>query len=319
MAFFVTMKGAEEMSEEIINRELGEGSGDEVGTLYLVATPLGNREDMSPRAARILEQVAYVAAEDTRTAARLLSSSVGNRLISYYEQNQHARHEMFLRDLHAGRSIAVISEAGMPCISDPGEGIVRLAVENGIPISVIPGPSAFVSAVAASGFDTRRFVYEGFIPARGRERRMLIKEIASERRTIVFYEAPHRIEKTFRDFVEAMVLVVSSSHVIDERYEEFIRLTVAEAVACYETVTPRGIYIVLEALLNTRRGQIDARSDEELIEFENSRGMTTREEQRMSLRRRVNQNNYQLALSVKEMLTAFRWCVAAIYEDAAVW
>ncbi|MGI6507525.1 MAG: 16S rRNA (cytidine(1402)-2'-O)-methyltransferase [Saccharofermentanales bacterium] len=312
MAFFCHgWKGIEEMSEEIMNRELGEDSGDEVGTLYLVATPLGNREDMSPRAARILEQVAYVAAEDTRTAARLLSElGVGNRLISYYEQNQHARHEMFLRDLHAGRSIAVISEAGMPCISDPGEGIVRLAVEHSIPISVIPGPSAFVSAVAASGFDTRHFVYSGFIPARGRDRRMLIKEIAAERRTIVFYEAPHRIEKTFRDLVEADLgarrIVIARE--LTKRYEEFIRLTVAEAVAYYETVTPRGEFtIVLEgaAEYEARTGDRDARSDEELIELLRNcldEGMTTREAAADVAAETGESKNklYQLALSVKE-------------------
>ena len=169
------------MSEEIINRELGEGSGDEVGTLYLVATPLGNREDMSPRAARILEQVAYVAAEDTRTAARLLSElGVGNRLISYYEQNQHARHEMFLRDLHAGRSIAVISEAGMPCISIPRR-IVRLAVEHNI-----RSPSSrAVGFRVRCGFRLRyaALCHEGFIPARGRERRMLIRRSPRSVRT----------------------------------------------------------------------------------------------------------------------------------------
>jgi 16S rRNA (cytidine1402-2'-O)-methyltransferase len=299
------------MSEEFINRELGEGSGDEVGTLYLVATPLGNREDMSPRAARILEQVAYVAAEDTRTAARLLSElGVGNRLISYYEQNQHERHEMFLRDLYSGRSIAVISEAGMPCISDPGEGIVRLAVEHNIPISVIPGPSAFVSAVAASGFDTRRFVYQGFIPARGRDRRMLIKEIASERRTVVFYEAPHRIEKTFRDLVDAELGArrVVIARELTKRYEEFIRLTVAEAVAYYETVTPRGEFtIVLEgaAEYEARTGDRDTHSDEELIELLRNcldEGMTTREAAAHVAAETGESKNklYQLALSVKE-------------------
>ena len=124
-----------------------------------MATPLGNTGDMSPRAIDVLQKVNYIAAEDTRTAARLLSElGVGNRLVSYYEQNQHLRHDMFLRDLKAGRSIAVISEAGMPCISDPGEGIVRAAEREGLPVSVIPGPSALLSAVAASGFDTGRFV-----------------------------------------------------------------------------------------------------------------------------------------------------------------
>jgi len=128
------------MVEEITYRGTDDEQREEIGTLFLVATPLGNREDISPRAVKILEQVDYVAAEDTRTAAMLLSElGIGNRLISYYEQNQRERHETFLRDLLAGRSIAVISEAGMPCISDPGEGIVRLAVQHGIPITVIPG------------------------------------------------------------------------------------------------------------------------------------------------------------------------------------
>ncbi|HHW93677.1 MAG TPA: 16S rRNA (cytidine(1402)-2'-O)-methyltransferase [Clostridiaceae bacterium] len=292
-------------------REETDKRGKEIGTLFLVATPLGNRDDMSPRAAHILEEVAYVAAEDTRTAARLLSElGVGNRLISYYEQNQHVRHETFLRDLLAGRSIAVISEAGMPCISDPGEGIVRLAVEHGIPISVIPGPSAFVSAVAASGFDTRRFVYEGFIPARGRERRMLIKEIASERRTVVFYEAPHRIEKTFRDLVEAELsnrrVVIARE--LTKRYEEFLRLTVAEAVAYYDTVTPRGEFtIVLEGAdeYESRTGDTGARSEDELVALLRNcfdDGMATREAaERVSAETGVSKNDlYRLALSVKD-------------------
>lgn len=292
-------------------REETDKRGKEIGTLFLVATPLGNRDDMSPRAAHILEEVVYIAAEDTRTAARLLSElGVGNRLISYYEQNQHVRHETFLRDLLAGRSIAVISEAGMPCISDPGEGIVRLAVEHGIPISVIPGPSAFVSAVAASGFDTRRFVYEGFIPARGRERRMLIKEIASERRTVVFYEAPHRIEKTFRDLVEAELsnrrVVIARE--LTKRYEEFLRLTVAEAVAYYDTVTPRGEFtIVLEGAdeYESRTGDTGARSEDELVALLRNcfdDGMATREAaERVSAETGVSKNDlYRLALSVKD-------------------
>ncbi len=299
------------MSEENVYRESDERMGTEIGTLYLVATPLGNREDMSPRAIRVLEQAAYVAAEDTRTAARLLSElGVGNRLISYYEQNQHARHEMFLRDLLAGRSIAVISEAGMPCISDPGEGIVRLAVEHGIPISVIPGPSAFVSAVAASGFDTRRFVYEGFIPARGKERREFVAGIASERRTVVFYEAPHRIERTFRDLLEASLgerrVVVARE--LTKRYEEFLRFTVAEAVSYYESVSPRGEFtVVLEgaAEYEARTGETGSLMEDELIALLKSRldeGMTTREAAAHVAAETGESKNrlYRLALSVKE-------------------
>jgi 16S rRNA (cytidine1402-2'-O)-methyltransferase len=214
--------------------------------------------------------------------------------------------------LLAGRSIAVISEAGMPCISDPGEGIVRLAVQHGIPLSVIPGPSAFVSAVAASGFDTRRFVYEGFIPSRGSERRKLIEKIALESRTVVFYEAPHRIEKLFRDLMEADL---RDRHVViarelTKRYEEFLRFTVAEAVTYYETVTPRGEFtIVLEGRdeYEERTGDTTVHSGDELVALLKScldQGMTTREAASHVAAETGHSKNklYRLALSVKETL-----------------
>ena len=307
----MSFEGNNVMVEEITYRGTDDEQREEIGTLFLVATPLGNREDISPRAVKILGQVDYVAAEDTRTAAMLLSElGIGNRLISYYEQNQRERHETFLRDLLAGRSIAVISEAGMPCISDPGEGIVRLAVQHGIPITVIPGPSAFVSAVAASGLDTRRFVYEGFIPARGSERRKLIEKIALERRTVVFYEAPHRIEKLFRDLLEADLSerYVVVARELTKRYEEFLRFTVAEAVAYYETVTPRGEFtIVLEGAeeYETRTGDTGVRSDDELVALLRTcldKGMTTREAAAHVAAETGDSKNklYRLALSVKE-------------------
>ena len=133
------------------------------GVLYLVATPIGNVGDISPRALEVLDSVDYIAAEDTRRAARLLSSTgVGNRLISYYEQNKQLRHDKLLADLEAGRSIALISDAGMPCISDPGEQLVRLAVQNGIKVSVIPGPSALLSALAAGVFGLQPLTAGGF-------------------------------------------------------------------------------------------------------------------------------------------------------------
>jgi len=301
------------MEKEFTRRGTDDEQRKEIGTLFLVATPLGNREDISPRAVKILAQVDYVAAEDTRTAARLLSElGIGNRLISYYEQNQHERHEIILRDLLAGRSIAVISEAGMPCISDPGEGIVRLAVQHGIPLSVIPGPSAFVSAVAASGFDTRRFVYEGFIPSRGSERRKLIEKIALESRTVVFYEAPHRIEKLFRDLMEADLRdrYVVVARELTKRYEEFLRFTVAEAVTYYETVTPRGEFtIVLEGRdeYEERTGDTAVHSGDELVALLRScldQGMTTREAASHVAAETGHSKNklYRLALSVKETL-----------------
>lgn len=225
---------------------------EEGGVLYLVATPLGNPGDLSPRASEVLESVDYIAAEDTRRAARLLSSlGIGNRLLSYYEQNKEGRHEQLLSDLKAGRSIAVISDAGMPAISDPGQALVSLAVEQGIRVSVIPGPSAFVSAVAASGFDSSRFVYEGFLPVKGRERKDRLQAMAEEGRTLVFYEAPHRIRKTLEDLRETGLgsRRLLAAREMTKRYEEYLHLTVDEAVQHYQAVEPRGEFtLVLEGL-----------------------------------------------------------------------
>lgn len=222
------------------------------GTLYLVATPLGNSGDMSPRASEVLQAADYIAAEDTRRAARLLSSlGVGNRLVSYYEQNKEYRHDMLLADLKAGQSIAVISDAGMPCISDPGEALVRLAIQKGIPVSVIPGPSALLSALAASGLDTSRFAYEGFFPVRGKPRSLRLEAVAAEPRTLVFYEAPHRLRKTLDDLskqgLDPRLLAVARE--MTKTYEEFLYFTVAEARGYYEKVDPKGEFtLVMEGL-----------------------------------------------------------------------
>jgi 16S rRNA (cytidine1402-2'-O)-methyltransferase len=228
----------------------GGGSPDGVvarGTLYLVATPLGNLKDMSPRAKEMLDCVDYIAAEDTRRAARLLSSlGVGNRLISYFEQNMHRRHDMLIHDLLEGKSIAVISDAGMPCISDPGEELVRLAIENEITISVIPGPSALVSAIAVSGFDTTRFVFEGFLPVKGKARKIRLQALATEQRTLVFYEAPHRIRRTLADLatggMESRRLVIARE--LTKPYEELLYFTVVEANRYYETMNPKGEFTI---------------------------------------------------------------------------
>lgn len=235
------------MTDEFINIE---EHATREGTLYLVATPLGNRNDLSPRAKATLENVDYIAAEDTRRAARLMSSlGIGNRIISYYEHNKHIRHAQLLEDLKQGKSIALISDAGMPCISDPGEALVRLAVEQGIPVSVIPGPSALLSAVAASGLDTTRFVFEGFIPVKGKARREYLSDIAKEPRTIVFYEAPHRIRKTLADLEEIGLALrrVVVARELTKKYEEFLYFSIREAIAYYENMTPKGEFtLVLE-------------------------------------------------------------------------
>ncbi len=289
---------------------LSAGAGS--GTLYLVATPIGNKGDMSPRAAETLATVDYIAAEDTRRAARLLSSlGVGNRLVSYFEHNQQFRHDQLLQDLAGGQSIAVISDAGMPCISDPGEALVRLALERGIPVSVIPGPSALLSAVAASGFDTRRFAYEGFIPPKGRERDRALAALAGEDRTLVFYEAPHRLRRTLADLKEELAgdRRLALARELTKPYEEFLYFTVEAAVRYYETVTPRGEFtLVIEGLdeYRARTGADDSAWTEEELADRLSRllaqGSGTREAaRRVAAETGIKRNRlYRLALKLVE-------------------
>ena len=236
------------------------------GVLYLVATPIGNVGDISPRALEVLDSVDYIAAEDTRRAARLLSSTgVGNRLISYYEQNKQLRHDKLLADLEAGRSIALISDAGMPCISDPGEQLVRLAVQNGIKVSVIPGPSALLSALAASGLDTGRFIYEGFLPSKGKDRKLRLEALVQERRTLIFYEAPHRLRKTLADLADLNLgprrLVIARE--LTKAYEEFLYLTLEESVSYYESVEPRGEFTLVLEGLDEYRNRIGLKTEDD--------------------------------------------------------
>lgn len=234
--------------------------GQEKGTLYLVGVPIGNPEDLSPRAARILASVDYIAAEDTRRAARLLSSlGIGNRLLSYFEHNQASRHPKLLDDLEAGLSLALISDAGMPSISDPGQDLVRLALDRSIPVSVIPGPSASLTALAASGLDASRFVFEGFLPVRGKERKARLKAIRQEERTLILYEAPHRLEATLLDLDREGLgdrkLLLARE--LTKKFEEFLYLTVGTGLDHIRQVKARGEFtLVLEgrAEYRTRKG-----------------------------------------------------------------
>lgn len=286
--------------------------GKEKGTLYLVATPIGNPEDLSPRAVRILDSVDYIAAEDTRRAARLLASlKIGNRLVSYFEHNQASRHGMLLTDLEAGQSIALISDAGMPCISDPGEALVRLALDREIPIRVIPGPSALLTALAASGLDTRRFVFEGFLPVKGKDRKDRLQASQAEARTMVFYEAPHRLKKTLDDLVKSGLgdRKIALARELTKSYEEYLYLTVEGARAYYETLAPRGEYsLVMEGLeaYRARTGQRvldpDSPDLEALIKELLDRGLGVKEAARQAAERGGldKRSLYDLALRIRD-------------------
>lgn len=226
----------------------------ENGTLYLVGTPIGNLSDISERAKKVLAGVDFIAAEDTRNSVRLLAAyGITASLISYHEHNKASAGEKILQRLLAGESCALITDAGMPAISDPGEDLVRLMAEHGIAIRVVPGPSAVVSALTLSALPTRRFSFEGFLDAKKSARRAHLEKIKSEDRTLVFYEAPHKLLSTLEDMrdIFGSERSISICRELTKLNEEVLRCTLEEAVNYYKTNQPRGEYVlVLEGCKN---------------------------------------------------------------------
>ena len=219
------------------------------GTLYLVATPIGNLDDMPPRVAATFGLADFVAAEDTRVTLRLLNHlGLKKPMVSYYE---HALHhgEAILNRIEAGENCALCSDAGMPCISDPGEQIVREAHERGIRVVPIPAASACVTALAASGQPTARFVFEGFLPVPKRDRRERLVFLQNETRTMIFYEAPHKLRGTLDDLAAAFGAdrSVSLCRELTKLHEEIKKTTLGEAVAFYKDNDPRGEYVLVLA------------------------------------------------------------------------
>lgn len=219
------------------------------GTLYIVATPIGNLDDMPPRVAATFGAADFVAAEDTRVTLRLLNHlGLKKPMVSYYE---HAlfKGEAILRRIEEGEDCALCSDAGMPCISDPGEQLVRQAHERGIRVVPVPGASACVTALAVSGQDTARFVFEGFLPAPKKERRARLDALLAEPRTMIFYEAPHKLRATLADLADAFGAGRSMTlcRELTKLHEEIVKTTVGDAVARYEAAEPRGEYVLVVA------------------------------------------------------------------------
>ncbi len=219
------------------------------GTLYIVATPIGNLDDMPPRVAATFGAVDFIAAEDTRVTMRLLNYlGLKKPMVSYYE---HAlgKGEGILRRIEAGESCALCSDAGMPCISDPGEVIVRDALARGIQVVPVPGASACVTALAVSGQDTSRWVFEGFLPVNRRQKRERLAELAGERRTVIFYEAPHKLRTTLDDLAAAFGpdRSITLCRELTKLHEEIRKTTIGEAVALYADTEPRGEYVLVMA------------------------------------------------------------------------
>ena len=218
------------------------------GTLYLVATPIGNLGDMSPRAAQVLSEADFIAAEDTRVSMKLLSHLALRRpLVSYHQHNRASAGPAILARLLAGESCALVTDAGTPAISDPGEDLVRLCADNGVPVQAVPGCCALITALAVSGLATGRFVFEGFLPVNRGERRERLAKLACEERTMIFYEAPHKLRATLADMAAAFggERRVTLCREITKIYEEYIRTTLAQAIEMYREKEPKGEFVLI--------------------------------------------------------------------------
>ena len=221
-----------------------------IGTLYLVPTPIGNLGDISRRCAETLAQADFIAAEDTRVSVKLLNHlEIKKPLVSYHEHNKRESGPKILARLLAGESCALVTDAGCPAISDPGEDLVRLCAENGVPVCAIPGPCAAITALSVSALATARFAFEGFLPVGKKERRERLDRLLGEERTMLFYEAPHKLRETLRDLCEAFGpdRRISLCRELTKLHEEILRLTLAEAVARYADAEPRGEYVLVVA------------------------------------------------------------------------
>ena len=217
------------------------------GTLYLVGTPIGNLADLSPRAIETLKTVDFIAAEDTRVTLKLLNHfEIKKPLVSYYEHNRAESGERIIARLIAGETCALVTDAGMPAISDPGEDMVRLCAENGVDVRVVPGPSALVSALALSALSTGRFTFEGFLAVDKNARFEHLDSLRGEKRTMIFYEAPHKLLATLRDMLEVLGdRRVTLCRELTKIYEETYRTTLSAAIEYYGENAPKGEFVLV--------------------------------------------------------------------------
>ena len=218
------------------------------GTLTLVPTPIGNLGDISPRATEALANADFIAAEDTRVTLKLLNHlGIKKSLVSYYEHNKVESGAAILGRLQNGENCTLVSDAGSPAISDPGEDLVRLCAENGIPVTAIPGPCAAITALSISGLTTGRFAFEGFLSVNKKSRREHLEGLLTEERTMIFYEAPHKLRATLEDLRKAFGddRRISLCRELTKLHEEVLRMTLAEAAAYYTETEPRGEYVLI--------------------------------------------------------------------------
>lgn len=246
-----------------------------MGTLYLIATPIGNMGDLSPRALEILRESHLIAAEDTRVTGALLKKlGLDKKLISYYEHNASMRSSLLLSHLEAGETVSLVSDAGTPAISDPGEDIVKKCIEKGIEVIPVPGPCAFVCALTVSGFSTKRFTFVGFLSSKSTERKKELEELKHATETLIFYEAPHRLLKSLADMEEVFGSNrrISLSREITKKFEEHIRGTISQVLAHFETHPVKGEFVVVVEGGTKEETSLNQLSLEEHLEYYMAKG-----------------------------------------------
>ena len=231
------------------------------GKLYVVGTPIGNLGDFSPRAVEALNNANFIAAEDTRVTLKLLNHfGIKKEMISYFEHNKNERGEIIVNRILNGENCVICTDAGMPAISDPGEDLVRQCLDSGITVESVPGPTAFATALAISGMPSRRFTFEGFLSADKKERREYLDFLKNEKRTMIFYEAPHKLVLTLNDmyafFGDRYIALVRE---ITKIHEQVIRTTLSKAVTMYTDDKPKGEFVIIVE---------GAKDEEEEISFE---------------------------------------------------
>ncbi len=219
------------------------------GKLYVVGTPIGNLSDFSPRGIETLSTVDFIAAEDTRVTTKLLNRfEIKKPLVSYYEHNRRERGEIIINRILSGENCAIVTDAGMPCISDPGQDLVYLCHQNNIPVESVPGPTAFATALAISGMESGRFTFEGFLSVNKPSRKEHLEEVKNETRTMIFYEAPHKLKATLKDMLSAFgnreIAIVKE---LTKIHENVMKTTLKDACDYFETEAPRGEYVLIIA------------------------------------------------------------------------
>lgn len=251
------------------------------GILYLCATPIGNLSDITSRVLDTLNQVDLIAAEDTRNSRKLLTHfGIKTPMTSYHEYNKVEKAEQLIEKLKQGISIALITDAGTPAISDPGEVLVRMCMDAGITVTSLPGPAACITALTLSGLSTRRFCFEGFLPSDKKEKKEILEELKNESRTIILYEAPHHLKRTLEELKQALGnRRITLCRELTKKFETILPTTLEEAVSLYETNEPRGEYVLVlegKSLSEKRKEAIagwESMSIEEHMDYYEAQGM----------------------------------------------